>query len=85
MAFVNYHPSTKDGLVKPPTAKPSGASKYHAPAATPPGGAGQYKDGDDSSAAPSTEILSALNDAIRDQPEKPPPGSPGRPGPPGGG
>eukprot|EP00959_Pyramimonas_sp_CCMP1952_P348424 7298599-Pyramimonas_sp.AAC.1 len=51
----------------------------------PPGGAGQDKDGDDSSVAPSTEILTALNDSLRDRPEKPPPGSPGGPGCPGGG
>eukprot|EP00959_Pyramimonas_sp_CCMP1952_P030760 644797-Pyramimonas_sp.AAC.1 len=46
MTFVNYHPFTNDGPVKLPTAKPSGGGKDHAPAATPPGGAGQDNDGD---------------------------------------
>eukprot|EP00959_Pyramimonas_sp_CCMP1952_P446744 9354391-Pyramimonas_sp.AAC.1 len=48
---------------KPPTAQPSGGDKGHAPAATPPGGAGQDKDGDGHNTAPSTEILSALANA----------------------
>eukprot|EP00959_Pyramimonas_sp_CCMP1952_P139422 2917683-Pyramimonas_sp.AAC.1 len=64
MAFVESLPFSKGGPVRPPAAEPSGGNKDHAPAATPPGGAGQDNDGDDSSVAPSTEILSALNDAI---------------------
>eukprot|EP00959_Pyramimonas_sp_CCMP1952_P210564 4406256-Pyramimonas_sp.AAC.1 len=66
MAFINYHPFTKDGPAKPLSAQPSGGGKGHAPAAAPPGGAGQDKDGDDHSTAPSAEILSALASAIRD-------------------
>eukprot|EP00959_Pyramimonas_sp_CCMP1952_P122480 2560673-Pyramimonas_sp.AAC.1 len=50
--FVNYHPFSTGGPVRPPAAKPSGGNKDHAPAATPPGGARQDKDGDDSSVAP---------------------------------
>eukprot|EP00959_Pyramimonas_sp_CCMP1952_P067945 1418111-Pyramimonas_sp.AAC.1 len=52
MTFVNYHPFTKDGPVKPPTAKPSGGNKDHAPAAAPTGGAGHDKYGGGSSTAP---------------------------------
>eukprot|EP00959_Pyramimonas_sp_CCMP1952_P147537 3087358-Pyramimonas_sp.AAC.1 len=52
MTFVNYHPFPKDGPVRPPAAKPPGGNKGQAPTATPPGGAGQDKDGDDSSVAP---------------------------------
>eukprot|EP00959_Pyramimonas_sp_CCMP1952_P084900 1775285-Pyramimonas_sp.AAC.1 len=85
MTFINYRPFTKAGPARPTTAQPSGGGKGHAPAAEPHGGAGQDKDGDDHSTAPSTEILSALADAIRDQSEKPPPGGPGAPGPLGGG
>eukprot|EP00959_Pyramimonas_sp_CCMP1952_P263384 5507860-Pyramimonas_sp.AAC.1 len=85
MTFINYHPFTKAGPARPTTAQPSGGGKGHTPAATPPGGAGQDNHGDDRSTEPSTEILSALANAIRNQSEKPPPGSPGSSGPPGGG
>eukprot|EP00959_Pyramimonas_sp_CCMP1952_P332402 6960490-Pyramimonas_sp.AAC.1 len=46
VTFINYHPFTKDGPAKPLTAQPSVGNRGHAPAATPPGGAGQDKDGD---------------------------------------
>eukprot|EP00959_Pyramimonas_sp_CCMP1952_P301125 6300423-Pyramimonas_sp.AAC.2 len=42
--YVNYHPFSKGGPVRPPTAQPLGSDGDHAPAAQPPGGAGQDKD-----------------------------------------
>eukprot|EP00959_Pyramimonas_sp_CCMP1952_P127116 2658682-Pyramimonas_sp.AAC.1 len=49
--YVNYHPFSKDGPVRPPTAQPLDSDEDRAPAAQPPGGAGKDKDGDDSSIA----------------------------------
>eukprot|EP00959_Pyramimonas_sp_CCMP1952_P138885 2907153-Pyramimonas_sp.AAC.1 len=65
--FVNYYPFSRDGPARPPAAKPSG-------------GAGQDKDGDGKSDAPSTEIMSTRDDANDKRPGKQAPGSPWGPG-----
>eukprot|EP00959_Pyramimonas_sp_CCMP1952_P097497 2038084-Pyramimonas_sp.AAC.1 len=59
--FVNYHPFSRGGPARPPVAKPSG-------------GAGQDKEGDDKSDAPSSEIMSARDDDNAKRPDIPSPG-----------
>eukprot|EP00959_Pyramimonas_sp_CCMP1952_P422265 8845856-Pyramimonas_sp.AAC.1 len=49
--YVNFHPFSKGGPVRPSTAQPLDNDEDRAPPAQPPGGAGKDKDGDDSSIA----------------------------------
>eukprot|EP00959_Pyramimonas_sp_CCMP1952_P035356 740778-Pyramimonas_sp.AAC.1 len=70
--FVSYYPFSRDGPVRPPAAKPSG-------------GAGQDKEGDGKSDAPSAEIMSTRDEDSAKRPDEPRPGSPGGSGPSDGG